>query len=101
VLTSAAAIVDALRARDLLGIAEEVCRRRGITLADLCGRGRTQAVARARHEVWWTLRHDSRHHFSLGEIGALFGRDHATVHHGIVAHHGRMADGRSPLASAR
>jgi chromosomal replication initiation ATPase DnaA len=101
VLTSAVAIVEALRARDLLGIVEGVCRRRGITLADLCNRGRTQAVARARHEVWWTLRHDPGHHFSLAEIGAIFGRDHATVLHGIDAHRARLADGPAAVDSDR
>ena len=83
-------IIDGLRARDLLGILQEVCRRRGVTVGELCGPGRTRAVACARHEVWWTLRHDPAHHFSLTEIGSLFGRDHATVHHGIHAYRRRL-----------
>jgi chromosomal replication initiation ATPase DnaA len=84
-------VIDALRARDLLGITEQVARRRGVTVADLCSRSRTRAVAYARHELWWTIRHDPDRHLSLAEIGALFGRDHATVHHGLDAHRARLA----------
>jgi chromosomal replication initiation ATPase DnaA len=69
----------------------QVCSRRGVTVADLCSRRRTRAVAQARHEVWWTLRNDPSLYLSLTEIGAVFGRDHATVHHGIHAHRARLA----------
>ena len=89
--TAVASVIDALRARDLLGVTEKVCCRRGVTVADLCSRRRTRAVAYARHELWWTLRNDPSLHLSLTEIGALFRRDHATVHHGIHAHRARLA----------
>jgi chromosomal replication initiation ATPase DnaA len=79
-------VVHRLGARDLLGLVEDVCRHRGVTVVELCGRTRTRAVARARQEVWWKLRHDPERHFSLQEIGALFARDHTTVRHGVEAH---------------
>ena len=94
-------ILDALRVRDLLGLVEQVCRRRGVTVAELCGRQRTQAVCCARHEVWWMLRHDPERYFSLQDIGALFDRDHTTVLHGIDAHRARIESRDVPADVAR
>jgi chromosomal replication initiation ATPase DnaA len=87
-----APIIDALRVRDLLDFVDEVCRRRGVTREELCGRGRTQAVVRARQELWWQLRQHPERHYSLCEIGRLFGRDHSTVLHGIDAYRRRLHD---------
>jgi chromosomal replication initiation ATPase DnaA len=87
-----APIIDALHVRDLLDFVDEVCRRRGVTREELCGRGRTQAVVRARQELWWQLRQHPERHYSLCEIGRLFGRDHSTVLHGIDAYRRRLHD---------
>jgi chromosomal replication initiation ATPase DnaA len=85
------AVLEALRTRDLDALAVEVASRRGVPLRDLCGRARTQSVARARHEVWWRIRHHPERFLSLLEIARLFGRDHTTVKAGIDAHTRRLA----------
>lgn len=85
------AVIDALRARDLLDLVAGVCRAHGVTLDELCGRERTQAVSWARHEAWWHLRHHPDLHYSLAEIGRIFRRDHTTVGHGVASHARRGA----------
>jgi chromosomal replication initiation ATPase DnaA len=47
-----------------------------VTVAEICGRERTGAVARARAAVWRSLRAAG---LSFPEIGRLFGRDHTTI----------------------
>jgi chromosomal replication initiation ATPase DnaA len=89
--SSSSSVAKALRLRDLLALAETVCAHRGVALDDLCGRARTQSVSWARHEVWWRIRHHPERWYSLLEIARLFGRDHATIRHGIVAHERRLA----------
>ncbi len=85
--TSASVLVlRALNERDLLALLDDVCRIRAVTRDDVCGDSRTKAVACARHEVWWRLRHHDERFFSFEEIGRLFRRDHATVLHGVRAH---------------
>ena len=84
-------IIDALRERDLDAIAVDVAARRGVPLAELCGPGRTQSVVRARHEVWWRIRHHPERYLSLPEIARLFNRDHTTIKAGIEAHAQRLA----------
>ena len=83
-------IIHALGMRNLRHLLDRVCRRRVVTPEQLCSRGRTQAVVRARQELWWQLRHDPEHHYSLSEIARLFGRDHSTVLYGIHAHRRRL-----------
>ncbi len=78
-----ARIVEALRDRDLLDLLDAVCRRRSVTREEVCGRGRTRNVARARHELWWELRRNPG--MSFGEIGRLFDRNHTTVMTGVRA----------------
>lgn len=84
-------ILDSLAGRDLVEILDEVCRRRAVTRVEVCGAGRTKAVVRAHHELWWLLRHHAEACFSFEEIGRLFRRDHATVIHGVRAHAQRAA----------
>ena len=79
-------IVAELAVRDLLVVVDDVCRARRVTREELCGRGRTKAVASARRELWWHLRHHPELSFSYEEIGRLFNRDHATVISGVRAH---------------
>jgi chromosomal replication initiation ATPase DnaA len=73
------AILAALSLRGLLDLVDDVCARHGVTPQELCGRRRTQAVVGARHELWWLIRHHPDRHYSLAELGLLFGRDHSTI----------------------
>jgi len=84
--TGVATIVDALRIRDLLGLVDDICHRRGVTRDELCGAVRTRAICRARQEAWWRIRHLPGHDYSYQEIGKLFGRDHTTILHGVHAY---------------
>lgn len=96
-MTAAARVASLLDERDLLELVAAVGRARGVTVQQICGRQRTQAVARARHEVWWQLRHHPERHYSLVEIGRLFGRGHTTVRHGIDLHTRRGGRAGEPL----
>ena len=80
------AIIAALAMRGLLEILDTVCNQRGVTRDELCGRGRTHAVAAARHELWWFMRHHPDRGYSYSEIGRIVGRDHATILHGVVSY---------------
>lgn len=86
------AVLDSLTLRDLTELLDDVCRHRAVTRHEVCGRTRTKAVARARHELWWRLRHQPEACFSFEEIGRIFCRHHATVLHGVRAHQRRLAD---------
>jgi chromosomal replication initiation ATPase DnaA len=79
-------IADELRARDLLPLVDEVCKRRGATLDEICGRARSQAISRARQEVWWRIRNHPEREYSFPEIARLFARDHTTVMAGVSAY---------------
>lgn len=82
---NASTIVDALGTRDLLGLLDLVCRSRRVTRDEVCGRRRTQAIASARHELWWHLRNQAGLGLSYHEIGRLFDRHHSTVLNGVRA----------------
>jgi chromosomal replication initiation ATPase DnaA len=84
-------VANQLRARDLLPLVDDVCKCRGVTLDDVCGRARSQAIARARHEVWWRIRHHPEREYSYPEIARLFARDHTTIMAGISAHERRAS----------
>ncbi len=90
--THSEAIIAALGTRGLLDIVDAVCDQRGVTRDELCGRGRSHAVAAARHELWWLMRHHPDRCYSYSEIARIVGRDHATVLHGVVTH----ASSRAP-----
>lgn len=85
-MTSPEQVTAALAARHLLALVTAVCKRRGVTLDDLCSPTRTRSVSYARHEVWWNLRSCPTHHYSYFEIARLFGCDHSSVYYGIAAH---------------
>jgi len=89
-------MMNGLDVRDLLGLVDDVCRRRAVTRQEICGRTRTKAIASARHELWWRLRHDPETCFSYQEIGRLFARHHVTILHGVRAHQRRLAERHSP-----
>ena len=88
-ITHSDGILAALAVRGLLNLADGVCRRRGVTRDELCGRGKSQAVAAARHELWWLIRHHPDRCYSYSEIARMVCRDHATILHGVAAH-GRL-----------
>ena len=77
---------QALHARRLLHLAEEVCSARGVLLHEILGASRSRSLVRARHELWWRIRHLPDRCYSSPEIGRLFGRDHSTLLAGIEAH---------------
>lgn len=87
-------VVANLRVRGLLELLNDVCTHRGITRHELCGRARTRAVSRARHELWCLIFEHPERSYSLSEIARLFDRDHSTVLDGIQTHRRRMADAR-------
>jgi chromosomal replication initiation ATPase DnaA len=86
------AVLEDLRAHELLELVEDVRRRRGVALTELCGKSRTQNVAAARQELWWRIRHHPERCYSLPEIARLFGRDHSTVRTGLLAYQRRQLD---------
>lgn len=89
---SVEAVVEDLRVHELLELVEDVRRRRGVALTELCGKSRTQNVAAARQEVWWRIRHHPERCYSLQEIARLFGRDHSTVRTGLLVYQRRQLD---------
>lgn len=88
---TAAQVLDALAARDLLELVEDVCRVHGVELQEVCDRRRSRRVSSARQEIWWRLRHHPEQRFAFTEIARLFARDHATVMHGVGAHERRRS----------
>ena len=90
------ALLDELDARGLLDLVDDLCRRRGVLRRELLGRHRTRGVVRARHELWWLLRHDPERTYSLPELARLFDRDHTTILAGVAAHASRQRCGTSP-----
>lgn len=82
-------IIAALSVRGLLDLLDTVCARRGVTRQELCGRTRTQAVAEARHELWWLIRNHPERRYSYPEIARIVDRDSTTVLNGIAAHQRR------------
>lgn len=89
------AIVAALSVRGLLDLVDAVCAARGVTRHELCGHTRTRAVAAARQELWWLIRHHPERRYSFPEIARIVGRDRTTVAHGIAAHRRRQAQAPS------
>ena len=88
--TLALDVFNALRARGLTSLTEEVCGQRGVMIHEVCGRVRTRSVSRARHDLWWRIYRDPERQMSLGEIACLFRRDPSTVLAGVRAHDQRV-----------
>jgi chromosomal replication initiation ATPase DnaA len=87
---SPTAVLAQLKTRGLLDLLDDVCARRGVTPAELCGRGRSGAVASARHELWCLIREHPERCYSYPEIARMVGRDASSVVHGVAAHRRRM-----------
>jgi len=83
------AILTALSLRGLRDLVDTVCARRGVTPQELCGRQRTLAVAAARHELWWLIRHHPHRRYSCSEIARIVHRNPAAILHGVAAHQRR------------
>lgn len=88
-------VMEAVKERGLLGLVEQICKAYHVTAAEICGRGRTKNVSRARREVWWRIRHDPNTRFSTTEIGAIFGRDHSTIVLALAVYAAEHADERA------
>lgn len=94
--SSPSTVIHQLSLRGLLDLADAVCARRGVTRHELCCRGRTRAVAAARHELWWLIRHHPDRRYSYSEIARIVGYDHATIVHGVAAYQRRFASLPAP-----
>lgn len=65
-------------------IADEICARHNVTLAELVSHDRTRRVSQPRYEFMWrarqVFRSDGLHRFSFPKIGQfLGGRHHTTI----------------------
>jgi chromosomal replication initiation ATPase DnaA len=89
-LAEVQAVVHALGARGLLELLDDICRGRGVVREELCGRRRSRSVARARQELWWQIKNLPDRNYSYCEIARMFGRDHTTVVHGVLAYRRRV-----------
>jgi chromosomal replication initiation ATPase DnaA len=69
-------------------ILREVSAATGIPGHEICGRGRTAPVARARQVAYYAAWQKG---MTLQRIGAFFGRDHTTVGYGIRVERERRA----------
>lgn len=65
-------------------IAEQVCAKHGVTVADIRGPHRPHKITRARHETFARIRRETS--FSLPSIGRWFHKDHTTVLYGARKH---------------
>lgn len=83
---SSSRVLANLKMRGLLEVLDRVCARRGFSRDELCGRLRTRALSRARHELWCLILDHPERYYSHNEIGRLVERDHTTVLAGIRAH---------------
>lgn len=70
-------ILDQLADRGLLAEVAARCRRGGVKVEDVAGKGRTKGVVRARHEVWRWM-HDELG-LSWPEVARVFGRTHDSI----------------------
>ena len=87
--THADAVLAELSLRGLCELVDDVCIRCGVTPQELCGPRRTQAVAAARHELWWLIRHHPHRRYSCSEIARIVQRDPASILYGLAAHERR------------
>ena len=97
----ALAIFYRLHAHNLVPLLDEICQRRGVLVHEICGPARTLSVTRARHELWWTIRHHPERSYSFPELARLFRCDPSTILSGVRSHERRRAARRlAPLLAA-
>ncbi len=65
-----------------------VCNHHHVEAEALLGRGRSHRLALARQELYWHLHVEWQ--WSSVEVGAMVGRDHATVLEGAAKHQRRI-----------
>ena len=83
-----------LIAVDLYDLVVAICKKYHVMISGVLCPKRTQALCRARHEIWWSIR--SQTQLSVSEIGELFGVDHTTVLNGIDSHARRHGTQENP-----
>lgn len=66
-------------------IVDEVAARRGVSVADMAGEGRTLCVVHARHEAMYLVK-ERKPVLSMPQIGGWFNRDHTVVGYALVRH---------------
>ena len=86
-------VIANLKIRGLLDLVNQVCVRRGVTIEELCGRGRPRSVARARHELWYLMIEHPERYYSHSEVGRLFERDPTSIMSGVRGHRRRQTSG--------
>jgi hypothetical protein len=84
------AVLAVRRVRDLFNLVAQLGARRGLSVNELCGWGRTQRVSPARQESGWRLRHPPERCYSLIDIARISGRHHTSIMAGIEARHRRL-----------
>jgi chromosomal replication initiation ATPase DnaA len=81
-------IIEELAARGLLGLTRTIAIAHDVTMIELVGRRRTQALSAARQELWAELY--ARGHWSYPRLGELFDRDHTTIMAGVASYERRL-----------
>jgi chromosomal replication initiation ATPase DnaA len=71
---------DEAARQDVLALAEPITAVTGVTVEEMLGRGRTPQVAIARHHLMAAM---WRSGLSIAQVGAVLGRNHATVIYGL------------------
>jgi chromosomal replication initiation ATPase DnaA len=62
-------------------LVQEISNHSGIDAVDLLSKSRRREISDMRQFTFWSIRATTK--LSLGAIGGMFGRDHATVIHGM------------------
>lgn len=87
-MRAVADILDALRERDLLQVAESIAKAYRVTVADMLSASRCRDHSHARQALWSELA--GEYNFSTPRIGELVGRNHSTISVGIAKHRARV-----------
>lgn len=65
-------------------ITEQMCRKHGITVAEILSPRRDKRLNLVRQEIWYRLTRETT--MSLPQIGRRFNRDHTSILHGVRKH---------------
>ena len=86
---SLTAIIEDLRQRDLIKLAERVAKDHHVLLEEMLGTDRSRPSIRARHALWSELY--AMGFWSYPRLAGLFAKDHTTIVLGVRAHRKRAA----------
>ena len=86
---SLSAILDDLRQRDLMTLAQRVAKEHHVLLEEMLGTDRSRPAIRARHAMWAELY--AMGFWSYPRLAGLFAKDHTTIVLGVRAHRKRAA----------